>query len=425
GDVHTAQQSVPAKGHSPVTDAAVAPTCTETGLTQGSHCSVCSATLTAQQSVPAKGHSPVTDAAVAPTCTKTGLTEGQHCAVCSAVLTAQQSVPAKGHTPVTDAAVAPTCTETGLTEGQHCSVCAVTLTAQQSVPAKGHTPVTDAAVAPTCTGTGLTEGSHCAVCAVTLTSQKTVPAKGHDTYRVEGKPATCTQDGTTAAVYCSDCSQRLVAHGTAKALGHAYTPDVTAPTCLSGGTTRKVCFRCGDVQTGESLPALGHAFGAWVSRGSLHQADCANEGCRSLRQADCSGHTVRHQQKDHTICTICGTLDGKPMAALTGATVRPTKDTAQRGKLTMYQQADPFGTPGVLTLLTLAYEEDGYAAPLAAPVKVTLTMKLPTSFRLVHVRHITEGTQTTQHYETVQYARPSGQVTFTAQQDGVYLILPQ
>ena len=42
-------------------------------------------------------HTPETDPAVPPTCTKTGLTEGSHCAVCADVLTAQEDVPALGH----------------------------------------------------------------------------------------------------------------------------------------------------------------------------------------------------------------------------------------------------------------------------------------------------------------------------------------
>ena len=120
-------------------------------------------------------HTPVIDPAVTPTCTETGLTEGSHCSVCNAITKAQETIPATGHTPVTDPAVAPTCTETGLTEGSHCSVCKAIIKAQETISATGHTPVTDPAVAPTCTKTGLTEGSHCSVCGEILVKQQTVP----------------------------------------------------------------------------------------------------------------------------------------------------------------------------------------------------------------------------------------------------------
>ncbi len=45
-------------------------------------------------------HTVVTLEAVAPTCTETGLTAGQYCSVCGTVLVAQEAVPAKGHTMV-------------------------------------------------------------------------------------------------------------------------------------------------------------------------------------------------------------------------------------------------------------------------------------------------------------------------------------
>ncbi len=86
----------------------------------------------------AVNHVPVTDPAVAATCAKTGLTEGSHCSVCGTVIKAQQTVAKKAHTVVKDPAVAATCTETGLTEGSHCSVCKTVIKAQQEVAALGH-----------------------------------------------------------------------------------------------------------------------------------------------------------------------------------------------------------------------------------------------------------------------------------------------
>ena len=155
----------------------------------------------------AKGHTSVTDPAVAATCTATGLTAGAHCSVCNAILTAQQTVPAKGHTEVIDKAVAATCTTTGKTEGKHCSVCNAVLTAQQTVPAKGHMEVVDKDVAATCTATGLTEGKHCSVCGEVLIAQTTVAALGHnyDMGTVTTKP-TFTSKGVMTYTCHNDSS---------------------------------------------------------------------------------------------------------------------------------------------------------------------------------------------------------------------------
>ncbi|MGN0186010.1 MAG: hypothetical protein ACI4AL_12900 [Aristaeellaceae bacterium] len=166
-----------------------------------------------------KGHTEVIDAAVAATCTETGLTQGKHCSVCKAVLVKQETVPAKGHSEVIDAAVAPTCTETGLTEGKHCSVCQAVLVKQSVVPAKGHTEVIDAAVAPTCTETGLTEGRHCSVCLTVLVEQETVPELGHE-YSAERTQPSCTAGGYTTYT-CTRCGDSYKADRTAK-LGHLY-----------------------------------------------------------------------------------------------------------------------------------------------------------------------------------------------------------
>jgi len=85
-----------------------------------------------------EAHIAVVDSAVAATCTATGLTEGSHCSVCGTILIAQTETPMIEHTAVIDAAVAATCTEKGKTEGSHCSVCGETIVAQKTTSALGH-----------------------------------------------------------------------------------------------------------------------------------------------------------------------------------------------------------------------------------------------------------------------------------------------
>ncbi len=119
GDSYT-EETAPL-GHTEVTDAAVAPTCTAEGKTEGKHCSVCNEVLVAQTAVPATGHKLTTLNAVEATCTKTGLTVGKKCTVCNTVTVAQKAVAKKAHTNKTTVTKA-TLSKDGKTEIK-CTVC--------------------------------------------------------------------------------------------------------------------------------------------------------------------------------------------------------------------------------------------------------------------------------------------------------------
>ena len=235
GEVLVAQETIDALGHDwENATCTVIKTCKKCGATEGE-------TLE---------HTVVIDAAVAPTCTTAGKTEGKHCSACNEVLVAQEVVAAKGHTEVIDAAVAATCTTAGKTEGKHCSVCNEVFVAQETIDALGHTAGADATceTAQTCTVCGVTlntalghtagadatceTAQTCTVCGVTLTA-----ALGH----TAGADATCETAQT-----CTVCGVTLNA-----ALGH----DWKAGSCTEGS---KTCSRCNETTGGDG----GHTAGA-------------------------------------------------------------------------------------------------------------------------------------------------------------------
>jgi hypothetical protein len=159
--------------HTPETDAAVAPNCVKSGLTEGSHCSVCGEVLTAQAVINANGHS-YNAVVTYPTCYSQGYTT-YTCWVCGDSYRADYTNTTANHDYRSAVTTSPTCTSTG-TRTYTCTVCGDKYT--ESIPMTEHYAVTDYAVPATFSSTGKTEGSHCANCGTVLSAQYEIAKLG-------------------------------------------------------------------------------------------------------------------------------------------------------------------------------------------------------------------------------------------------------
>jgi hypothetical protein len=212
-------------------------------------------------------HKPVTDPVVPATCTEPGLTEGSHCELCPVIIKAQEPISAKGHTEEPIPAVPATCYSTGLTAGIKCKVCSDILKAQETIKKLEHTPakaVEENRIEATCTKNGSYDlVVYCSVekCKYKINSEhKRIPANGH----ILGAPATCTTAQT-----CANCPEILY-----PALGH----DWKEATC----TEPQICQRTGcGVTDGE---AMGHIWSEWVT---VKESTETEEGLKERICSDC------------------------------------------------------------------------------------------------------------------------------------------
>ncbi len=220
-------------------------------------------------------------------------TDPQVCTGCGEVLAETID-----HTPGTDA----TCIDP-----QVCTECGETLT-----EATDHTP----GEAATCT-----EPQKCVNCDFIYQA-----ATGHT---AEEKP--CDEDAT-----CIKCGELARVAGQ-----HAYTSVVTPPTCTEQGYTTFTCSTCGDVTTGDNVPATGHtaeekpcdeaamcavcgelarAAGQHAYTSVVTSPTCTEDGYTTFTCSTCgdvttgdnvaaTGHTAEEKPCDEAaMCAVCGEL---------------------------------------------------------------------------------------------------------------------
>lgn len=360
-------ESVPATGHNPIETAGVKATCTTSGKTSGSVCSVCGVVLIEQKEIPATGHSwsdweitkkatcqeeglktsvcvqcgekqteviplaphtEVIDQESTATCTTGGKTEGSHCSVCGQVLSEPKDIPALGHDwddgKITTES---TCTEEGI-KTITCRRCNETKT--ETIPATGHKEVIDAAQKATCTQEGKTQGSHCSVCGEVIIKQEIIPVLSHTEVKDSAKDATCTEKGLTEGSHCSVCGTVLVEQKEIAPLGHDWDQGVVTKnaTCTETGKRTYTCKTCGETKD-EEIPATGHSFDDGVitteptcTETGVRTYTCTKCGTKKMETIDKIPHTPKKLEEIPATCTTDGKTAGS-VCAVCGTILTP------------------------------------------------------------------------------------------------------
>ncbi len=268
--------------------------------TESKYCSSCGAA----EGEPL-GHTPEVILGKAATCTETGLTDGSRCSVCGEILTAQETVPALGHSH-TSTVIAPTCTEQGYTTYTcHCGDSYI----GDYVDALGHKEsdwIIDTNA--TCTENG-SKHTVCTVCKATVKTE-VIPALGHSHTSAVTAP-TCTEQGYNT--YTCHCGDSYIGDYI-DALGHSESDWIidTNATCTENGAKHTACTVCGMTLNITAIPALGHtpkiipAVNATCTETGLTEGSKCSVCGEILKAQETMPATKEHIYGDDGICSICG-----------------------------------------------------------------------------------------------------------------------
>ena len=245
-------EEIKAKGHTAQIDPAVPATCTEGGLTEGSHCFDCGLVFQVQMETKPLGHKPGAEA----TCTTAQVCENG----CGMVF-----VEAYDHVTLSE----PTCTEDAI-----CIVCN-----SVAKPALGHSEVVVPGYEAGCFTTGVTDGINCDRCHSVVVAQEVIPATGHIYTPVVTEP-TCKAKGYTT--YTCKCGLEYVADYT-EIVNHDYVGEVTAPSCFDKGYTTYTCRFCNEASYVADYTNPTHVW-EYYENNEGFERHCTN-GCDTVENA--------------------------------------------------------------------------------------------------------------------------------------------
>lgn len=313
GENHT----INATGHKPEIRNKKEATCSSTGYTGDTYCSVCNKKLSSGETINKKEHTWVKQDNIPATCEK-GEMEVEKCSVCGETKETQISDPLGHDFREWKITKEPTCTKYG-TKKRICKRC--NEYEIDVINPTGHDwDKGTVKKAATCESEGIREYT-CNTCK--KTKEETIASTGHTKTEIRNKKAaTCKEEGYTGDTYCVTCGKKLAEGKAIPKTDHDWTITETPATCEKDGVRTYICDVCHTTKS-EPIKAIGHSYGAWTT----------------TKEA-----TISSKAEQQRTCSTCG----KEEITTYGEKLRPTISTnATSLKLKKKQTTKKFTVTGL------------------------------------------------------------------------------
>lgn len=380
---------------------AVPATCTSTGLTKGTRCSVCNTVIQAQQVTLPLAHQWVnfTPNAIVPGEAPT------HMCTCKVCDTKKSFPCAASNTP-------------NCHQGYICNLCK----REWGVDAANHDGDTEVRddFPPTCYTLGYSGNLYCKGCGAKLRGGSDLPYNPDNhaggTELRGDYPATCAKEGYTGDTYCLGCKERLNSGTAIPKPPHVYEAVVTAPRCHEKGCTTYTCKNCSSSFVTDITNALAHYYSLWeYAEKDTHTAVCLRK-CGHSATRECTPLTILLDGETLTVCPVCGWMGDTAMTVIEKAHAEAAgkNELPARGEL-IVRHAQPEAA-GVVGLLSIAFEYNGYVEPLPGEARVSVPLALPDGFLVMR-------TNDAGKMEIVPHTYADGVLTIQIASAGLFLIV--